>query len=113
MTSAFDQFDGSPVNINITLPTRNEVYEAARWVLFILDGDHERGTQPGGFTTQIIEAATHADEINLAKLSLGFPAVVTAVSMYKNVPDGVETLRRLASHTPDTHPGDGFSPKGN
>ena len=63
--------------------------------------------------TRIIEAATHADEMNLARLALGFPAIATAVSMFKNNPDGTAVLRRLASKTPDIQPDDGFSPKGN
>lgn len=110
--SVFDKFAGQLVNLNITMPTYEEVILAARHVLYLLDDD-PLGEQPGGFTEQIILAACHADPDNLGKLALGFPAIVTAVDMYKNKPGGIDVLRRLASKTPDAQPGDGFSPKGN
>lgn len=111
--SLFDQFSGAVVNINITFPTAEEIRREAQHVLYLLDGDREVGQEPGGFTEMIIRAACHADEENLAKLSLGFGAIVTAVDMYKNKLGGIDTLRRLASKTPDIQPDDGFSPKGN
>ncbi len=111
--SIFDQFDGALVNVNINLPTKEDVYVACRHVLYVLDDDREHGQEPGGFVTRIIEAATHADKQNMAKLALGFPAIITAVDMYKNKPGGIDTLRRLASKTPAVQPDDGFSPKGN
>ena len=111
--SIFEQFSGAEVNLNITFPTMQEVQVACRHVLFVLDDDHTHGVQPGGFVTSLIELTTHADQENLAKLSLGFPAIATAVDMYKNKPGGVDVLRRLASQAPDVQPDDGFSPKGN
>lgn len=111
--SVFDQFNGALVNLNITMPTMEDVRLACRHVLYVLDDDHVVGQEPGGFVTRIIEAATHADRDNMAKLALGFPAIITAVDMYKNKPGGVDVLRRLASKTPDVQPDDGFSPKGN
>lgn len=111
--SIFEDFEGAVVSINIKFPTKSEVREAAKAVLFLLDGDTELGAQPGGFTSSLIQLACHADQDNLAKLSLGFGAIVTAVDMYKNEAGGVETLRHLASDTPDAQPGAGFSPKGN
>lgn len=111
--SIFEQFSGAEVNLNVTFPTFAEIEEACRHVLFVLDGDHELGQQPGGFTTSLIELVCHADPDNLSKLSLGFPAIATAVDMYKNKPGGVDILRRLASKTPDIQPDDGSSPKGN
>ena len=111
--SDLDKFSGAEVNLNITFPTREDVYVACRHVLYVLDDDREYGQEPGGFITRIIEAATHADEMNLARLALGFPAIATAVSIFKNTPDGTAALRRLASKTPDIQPDDGFSPKGN
>lgn len=111
--SVFDSFDGAVVNVNIKMPTRTDITDAAQWVLYLLDGDHEVGKEPGGFYTDLIRAACHADHENLALLALGFGAVVTAVDMYKNQEGGVETLRRLASKTPDVQPDAGFSPKGN
>jgi hypothetical protein len=111
--SIFDQFAGQLVNINITMPTREEITLACRHVLYHLDGDREIGQEPGGFTIRIIEAACHADEENMAKLALGFSALVTTVDMYKNKPGGVDVIRRLASKTPVVQPDDGFSPKGN
>jgi len=111
--SVFGQFDGALVNVNVTLPSMEEVAQACRHVLYHLDGDHELGLQPGRFTTLIIEAACQADEMNLAQLALGFPALTTAVSMYKNTPGGIDTIRRLASKAPAVQPDDGFSPKGN
>ena len=104
---------GQSVNLNINLPTLEEVHHGAANVLFQLDGDHEVGIEPGGFTSRIIEACCHADEMNLSRLALGFPHIANAVHIYKNVTGGVELLRRLATKTPSTQPGEGFSPKGN
>ena len=120
----FDQFAGQEVNINITMPTRDEVTISAQHVLYVLDGPGAPAKEPGGFITLLIQAACHADEQNLAQLALGFPAYATNVDIYKNMPGGTELLRRLASKTtdiqpdegtstPDTQPGDGSSPKGN
>jgi len=111
--SIFDQFAGQLVNLNITMPTREDITLACRHVLYHLDGDREVGQEPGGFTARIIEAACHADDENLGRLALGFPGIVTAVDMYKNKPGGVDAIRRLASQTPDIQPDDGSSPKGN
>lgn len=111
--SVFERFDGAVVNVNITLPTHTDIVSAAQWVLYLLDDDHEVGKEPGGFYTDLIRAACHADRQNLALLGLGFGAIVTAVDMYKNQEGGVEILRRLASKTPDVQPDAGFSPKGN
>lgn len=110
--SELSQYQGATVMVPLKLPDQSDVREAAQWVLFVLDGDHEVGKEPGGFFTDLIRTACHADPENTAKLALGFPALITAVDIYKNKPDGVETLRRLASKTPATQPGDGFSPKG-
>jgi hypothetical protein len=98
--------------IPLKLPDQADVYEAASAVLGTLLGPGD-GKVPGGFTRDLILLACHADPENKAKLALGFPAIITAVDIYKNKHDGVEVLRRLASKTPSTQPGEGFSPKGN
>lgn len=124
MSHIFDKFAGQQVNVNVTMPTRDEVFTAASHVLYVLDGPQPHAQEPGQFITGLIQTACHADEMNLAKLSLGFPAYATTVSLYKGAPGGVELVRRLAARlldtqpgdepqTPATQPGDGSSPKGN
>lgn len=54
------------------------------------------GLTPGGFTSRLIHAASTADSTNIERLRLGFPAMVTAVLLYKNDPDGIDKLRELA-----------------
>jgi len=98
--------------VPLKLPDQADVHEAASAVLAVLMGPGE-GKDPGGFTRDLILLACHADPENTGKLALGFPAIITAVDIYKNKHDGVEVLRRLASKAPSTQPGEGFSPKGN
>ena len=74
-----------------------EMRVAASHVLGVLAGDINIGIRPGGFTTALIEAATHADPINLSKLGQGFPEIAHCVRVYKKHIDGVNVLRRLAA----------------
>ena len=110
--SDLSQFQGVTVMVPVKFPDQAAISDAASAVLGTLLGPAD-GKPPGGFTHDLILLACHADPENMAMLALGFPAIITAVDIYKNKPDGVETLRRLASKTPSTQPGEGFSPKGN
>lgn len=57
---------------------------------------HDLGTPPGPFLRDLILLLCHADEDNFRRLTRGFPDVATAVSLYKNVPDGIEILKERA-----------------
>lgn len=104
--------DAGIIQVEFYEPTEESACQAARHVLYVLEGDREVGQDPGGYMTKLIEAMCHADKDNRARLTLVYGALMTSVHIYKNIPGGVEILRRLAK-TPATHPGDGFSPKGN
>lgn len=108
-----DDLGGKTVSVNIPLPTTEEFIQASKWVLFVMDGNTTEGMEPGGFTTDLILLMSKADPVNMSKLALGFAAVGTAVDIYKTKADGVDYLRRMASKTLDTQPGDEVSPKGN
>lgn len=98
---------GEVAMVEVHVPDRDEIYTAAQHVLFVMDDDREVGMEPGSFMTLLIRAAAHADPVNISKMSLGFPAIATAVNIYKNVPGGVDMLRRLATKAPDANPGVG------
>lgn len=93
---------GTPVSIPLVIPTEEDFSLACRHVLFHFEGDRELGLQAGGFITSLMDVMAHADDDNLAKLSLGFPALAVCVGVYKNQPNGVEKLRAMA--TPNPHP---------
>lgn len=80
----------------VVMPTARDFVEGARHVLFVLDGDYERGTQPGGFTTDLIVLMSRADSENRAKLVRIFPALTACVEIYKTQAEGLDTLRGIA-----------------
>lgn len=54
------------------------------------------GYRAGSFTSTLIEAIRRADPQNRAKLALGFPGYVTAVTWAIDDPLGIDRLRRVA-----------------
>ena len=48
----------------------------------------------GGFRTKLMEAINHADEVNLEKLSYGFPDEVNAFRMFAYQPGWWERAQR-------------------
>lgn len=54
------------------------------------------GVTPGSFICHLIRAMDAADPINMAKLSLGFPAYAAAVSAMKNWETGKDALISIA-----------------
>lgn len=107
-----DDLGGKTLEIQVPIPTRDEFITAAQGVLWVLAMDTEVGVQPGAFTADLINFMSMADKDNLSKLSLGFPALATAVDMYKNKPGGAEIMRHLVK-TSITRPGDGSQEEGN
>lgn len=87
--------DGS-VSIKVQFPTAAEFAMASRHVLWVLDGDHELGEEPGHFITTLIQAICHADGPNTARLTYGFPAYTTAVTAYRTEEEGLHALRTMA-----------------
>lgn len=59
--------------------------------------DHGGFIAPGSFTAKLIEAMMLADRHNLYRLTNEFPWEGEAVMIYKNFPDGIETLKRRAN----------------
>lgn len=78
-----------------TIATHTITARDAAHVLFVTG--YTGGVEPGAFMGKLIEAALHADEGNLERLSRGFEGVISAVRVYKNVPHGVDVLRDFAS----------------
>lgn len=107
-----DEEDGH-VDVRFFEPSLEEVSLACRHVIWVLDGDHENGQQPGGFTTALIELMCHADRLNRQKFAFTHGALMTAVDIYKTIPGGADLLRTLGTKAPEAQPGIGFSPKGN
>lgn len=56
----------------------------------------EPGREPGGFTRDLIALIDRADTANRARLALGYPAYVLAVSLAGS-PGGVDTLKAIAA----------------
>lgn len=54
------------------------------------------GYRAGSFTTVLIEAIQRADVANRAKLALGFPGYVTAVTWAMDDLGGIDRLREVA-----------------
>lgn len=69
---------------------------AARSVLYMAGGSHSGYPEPGGFNLALINAMFKADAWNLGRLVGAFPALGSAVYVYKNVPGGYERLEQIA-----------------
>lgn len=69
--------------------------ETARNVLFYF-GDREHGWEAGGFTSSLMSTIARADRVNRSKLSIVFPALVVAMAIAQECPNGLEELRKLA-----------------
>lgn len=101
------------VQVTVYPPTLTDAAQAARHVLYVLEGDTEYGEDPGHFTSLLIQTMAHADPDNTRRLTVLYGGLMVSVNIYKTKSGGVDFLRRLASKTPDTHPGAGSSLKGN
>ncbi|MFJ7963192.1 hypothetical protein [Streptomyces sp. NPDC096324] len=69
--------------------------ETARHVLWMFG--REGGYRPGSFTQRLLELLAHADNVNMAKLALSYPAEAEAVRMAQYDEDGVARLYAIAS----------------
>ena len=67
----------------------------AQHVLWYFRGGE--GYRPGSFTESLISTMAKADNSNLTLLMLAYPGLCAAVSLAKNSPTGIETLRRIAN----------------
>lgn len=68
--------------------------EDAQHVLWFFRGGE--GYRPGSFTESLISTMAKADNSNLTLLMLAYPGLCAAVSLAKNSPTGIETLRWIA-----------------
>lgn len=68
--------------------------DAAHVLWFFAGGE---GYRPGSFTESLISTMAKADSGNMARLALSFPGLCAAVSLAKNSPTGIETLRAIAN----------------
>lgn len=99
--------------VTLPVPTFVEFVMAARELLWIAEGDHDLGMEPGAFQTALFHAAMHADRRNLARLAIAFPTVAAVVDRYKNSESGLDELHALARLAPTEQPPGGSTPKGN
>lgn len=66
-------------------------------VLHVLADGTSGALEPGGFVKALIEAALLADDSNKERLERGFEGLVSAVRVYKELPNGIEMLRAIAA----------------
>lgn len=71
--------------------------ELIRQVMYVYDCGvpYAERVQPGSFRRALIDVCAHADAENRLRLSLGFPELVTIVTLVEHVPDGVDRLVAL------------------
>jgi len=69
--------------------------EVARWIICEWDGDHELGYSAGGFFTKLLGTIAEADQTNMGRLEVGFPALVGAVRIWQNVSGSPQLLREF------------------
>ncbi len=69
--------------------------DVAAHVLFHFGRDG--GYQAGGFTESLVTAIDRADPTNQARLALGFPEYVAAVTTIQNDRAGIERLQDIAA----------------
>lgn len=69
-------------------------YDASS-VLYVLRLDG--GVSPGSFTERLIETTLIADTGNKERLERGFEGLVSAVRVYKEVPEGTKILQAIAA----------------
>lgn len=86
---------------------------ACKHVLWVLDGDHELGQEPGGFTRDLILLMCHADDDNKRRLAFVYGELMSVVDAYKTTDVGLEIIRLTAKDPHGSLPNLGFSPKGN
>lgn len=68
--------------------------ERANNVLNFFNSDE--GYSGGGFFNELMRAMSRADDLNLGRLALGFPAEVAAYRAATRDPNGIEILREVA-----------------
>lgn len=71
----------------------------AAQVLWHFEGPAPPSLKPGSFIASLIDTIAHADPTNQARLALGFPGYVMAVSWAQNFADGIGELRAIARGT--------------
>lgn len=71
----------------------DEQIRAAREVLWFYEPSAQGAWQPGGFGQKLIIAMTHADTMNLARLSTAFPEYARWVYAVKFTGTGLDELR--------------------
>jgi hypothetical protein len=57
----------------------------------------EGGYQAGSFTERLLTTIAMADEVNTARLGVGFPEYVAAVTVIQYDPNGIERLQDIAA----------------
>lgn len=67
----------------------------ARHVLWLYGADG--GTEPGGFTLQLLRLLAAADYDNRKKLAATYPAEAAAIDMGRSDADGITTLQQIAA----------------
>ncbi|MFE9949344.1 hypothetical protein ACFYRJ_17635 [Streptomyces sp. NPDC005531] len=76
------------------MSTQTITEDTARHVLWHYGS--EGGLQPGNGTQRLMEAIDAADMVNVERLRLGFPELVTAMLAAKNDLDGISRLQQIA-----------------
>lgn len=81
----------------VKVPTAEEFQQAARHVLWVLDGESPEAQEPGNFTVNLIRTMCHADKDNLSLMARIYPALASHVHMYKTNPEGIDAMRAIAT----------------
>lgn len=68
--------------------------EVAANVLFYFS---QGGYEAGSFQTKLMSAIAGADMTNRARLALGFPELVAAVTVAQHEPNGIARLQQIAN----------------
>jgi len=89
--------DMEGLKYEVVIPTAREFVTAAKHILWVVEGDRERGEEPGSFTKSLIETAMLADEFNRGRLARVYPAYVAHIHMYKTNPDGPRAMQAIAT----------------
>lgn len=69
----------------------------AQHVLYHFSPATSGASQPGSFTTKLLEAYSAADFVNRSLLARGFPSLAAAFEMAVSMSDGLEQLSLIAT----------------
>lgn len=82
----------------VILPTADDFVKAARHLIYVLDGPTDPdGTEPGSYTTALIQAFLHADLENRRMLTRIYPAMGAHVHLFKTHPDAERVRHAIAN----------------